>query len=268
MGLLDKNFKSDISSNNELIKEECLQYFELNGEFELNINSNSLILNTNKSHNSVYIDLDDLNYIRKKFPFLTHLYIDSDLCISVSDKSENIFADTPFHIHVDESVKIRNYSALISEIDLLNISFECKEFRPDHDTNIKNIELKTQYINTPIRNNINQIFQINGKIKTDIVVFRPDTLDILANISIISEPLSKLFSPLFYPRQGIEKEDITTLEYINPIKLLGIGYYNAISYNFIVNRRVLAFTKKITDKNVKNYIKMADGWYAVFAEMR
>ena len=273
MSLLNRNFKSDTSSIFSGVREECSQYFKSSSEFELIINDNSLILNPIKSFDHTYIDLSDLNYIRSKFPFLTHLYVNSVL--SISNENVNNFIGTPFHIQTDKSINIMNYSSYDHDLNLSNISFESTKFGVEcSGKNIKNIKLITNEIAIPFENDINQIRCISGDIKTNIITFYPvlfqpsDSLFILNSISNISELLSMLFKLLFEPGYGIMRDDLTSYEHINPIKLLGIEHYNATAYNFIFNRKALSFTKKLQMPQVKNYIKMADGWYVVFAELR
>lgn len=271
MSLLNRNFKSDTSSRLCGVVEECSQYFQTACGFELNINGNSLILNPNKLFDYVYIDLGDLNYICNRFSFLIHLYVNSDLCIS--NESANKFTGTPFHIQTDKSIDIMNYGPYNYDLDVSNISFKCAKFGIECvDENIKNIKLTTREISIPIENNINQICYIDGEIKTDTITFcfglsayEPDLLKILDSISIISEPLSELFTPMFQPGYNIKRDKLALFEHINPIKLLGIEHYNAINYNFILNYNMLTFTK---DNSIKGGIKMADGWYVVFDKMR
>jgi hypothetical protein len=273
MSLLNKDFKTDISSRLCGIGEECSQYFKSASEFSLDVNDNSLILNLNELFCDVHIELSDLNYIRSKFSFLTHLYVNSVL--SISNENVNNFIGTPFHIQTDKSINIMNYSSYDHDLNLSNISFESTKFGVEcSGKNIKNIKLITNEIVIPFENDINQIRCISGDIKTNIITFYPvlfqpsDSLFILNSISNISELLSMLFKLLFEPGYGIMRDDLTSYEHINPIKLLGIEHYNATAYNFIFNRKALSFTKKLQMPQVKNYIKMADGWYVVFAELR
>lgn len=273
MSLLNKDFKTDISSALSGVGEECSQYFKSASEFSLDVNDNSLILNLNELFCDVHIELSDLNYIRSKFPFLTHLYVNSVL--SISNENLSNFIGAPFHIQTNRTIDIMDYSPYDHDLDLSNISFECTKFSTESSgKNIKNIKLITNEIAIPFENDINQIRCIDGDIETNIITFYPvlfqpsDSLFILNSISNISELLSMLFKLLFEPGYGIMRDDLKSYAHINPIKLLGIEHYNATAYNFIFNHKVLSFAKKLQMPQVKNYIQLANGWYVVLAGLK
>lgn len=69
MGLLNKDSKTDTSSQLCDMSEECSQYFDVGGKFKSDIQDDSLIFNTNGRFSNVFVNISDLNYFRDRFHF-------------------------------------------------------------------------------------------------------------------------------------------------------------------------------------------------------
>ena len=271
MGLLNKDFKSNTSSIYADAEEKYRKYFTVSSTYELNVKSNSLTLNIDKPHRYAYIDLSDLKRISDELGSLTDFYINNDLGIGIHTNFVNSYTGSLPHIHAN-NVEISDWSEELHVLDLSDMNFDCNIFTISYkDTCVKNITLRTKEMYITIDDNIDQLYCVQGNIKTDTVLFYLDQSSYLSainlsnSISQISNPLLQVFKSWACGARYYDQEDIMALNYINPIRALGLEYYGATNYHFALKRNsILTFTKDKHVKDLKGTIKMADGWYAVY----
>lgn len=271
MGLLNKDFKSNTSSIYADVEEKYRQYFTVGSTYELNVKSNSLTLNIDKPHRYAYIDLSDLKRISDELGSLTDFYINNDLGIGIHTNFVNSYTGSLSHIHAN-NVEISDWSEELHVLDLSDMNFDCNIFTISYkDTCVKNITLRTKEMYITIDDNIDQLYCVQGNIKTDTVLFYLDqsgyfgAINLTNSISQISNPLLQVFKSWVCGARYYDQEDIMVLNYINPIMALGLEYYGATNYHFALKRNsILTFTKDEHVKDLKGTIKMADGWYAVY----
>nr|DAR30020.1 MAG TPA: hypothetical protein [Caudoviricetes sp.] len=282
MGLLNKDSKTDTSSQLCDMSEECSQYFDVGGKFKSDIQDDSLIFNTDGRFSNVFVNISSLNYFRDRFHFLSNLHINSSLNINIGHEIINARSHAPFHIYVGESVNISCGAGSSNQIvlDLSNISFECNEFTLPTmafcpaELSVENITLRSRQVRVPIGDDINRARRLKGDIKAEEIIFRVDYVPaylgdptIIDNVSKISKPLSKLFKPLVEYTWDFSWKNYLSFRKINPIKLLGIEHYNASVYHFVTDYGTLTFTNKSKSNELRGTIRMADGWFAVINDI-
>ena len=271
MSLLNKDFKSNASSCYADVEEKYRQYFTVGSTYELNIKSNSLTLNIDKPHRYAYIVLGDLKRISDEISSLTDFYINNNLGISTRVNFINNHTGLLTRVHAN-NVEISDWNEELHVLDLSDMNFNCNIFTISYkDTCVKNITLRTKEMYIAIDDNIDQLYCVQGNIKTDTVLFYLDqsgyfgAINLSNSISQISNPLLQVFKSWICGTPYYNQEDIMALNHINPIRALGLEYYGATNYHFALKRNsILTFTKDEHVKDLKGTIKMADGWYAVY----
>lgn len=261
MGLLDKNFKSDISSNDEMIKEEYGKYFSNKGEHDLKVKNDSLIFTTKDLSRTLRTNLSFLMDMQKESPFLSKFQTNSNLhIISISKYADKQF-NTPFSICSTKQIFTTCDISANDNPDLSNTIIKCDKLTifAIHSS-VKNITLRTRMIHVFLESDINPMHQIKGDIKTNSLTISFSGTKALYNLRGVEKPLKKMFINWRSGEIYFKPEEYALIEQINPVKSLRLEHYNAMNYHFIGNDHILTFTK---DKSVKNGIKMADGWFAV-----
>lgn len=261
MGLLDKNFKSDISSNDEMIKEEYGKYFSNKGEHDLKVKNDSLIFTTKDPGRTLRTNLSFLMDMQNESPFLSKFQTNSNLhIISISKYADKQF-NTPFSICSTKQIFTTCDISANDNPDLSNTIIKCDKLTifAIHSS-VKNITLRTRMIHVFLESNLNPIHQIKGDIKTNSLAISFSGANALYNLRGVEKPLKKMFINWRSGEIYFKPEEYASIKRINPIKSLRLEHYNAMNYHFIGNDHILTFTK---DSSIKNGIKMADGWFVV-----
>lgn len=264
MGLLDKNFKSNTSSNNEIIKEEYGKYFSNKGKHDLDVKNDSLIFTAKNPGNTLRTNLPDLMDMQEKFPFLSKFRTNSNLHIISISKIANKQFDTPFNICSTKQIFTTCDVSTDDNPDLSNTIIKCDKLTIFAIySSIKNITLRARMIHIFLESNINSLYQIKGDIKTNSLAISFSGINAMYKQKGIEKMLKRMFDKWISGGLSFDHEDYASMERINPIKTLRLEHYNAMNYHFIGNGHVLTFTK---DNSIKGGIKMADGWRAVLDE--
>jgi len=260
MSLLNRNFKSDISSNDEIIKSACDKYFSIEDEYDASIKDNSLTLNTKAYHIST--DLDILVSMQNELPFLNTFNTNTSISLNIRDRVDNHFVK-PFNICTGKQIILTNALLSGDSVDMSNIIIKCDTLKVFLEyINVKNITLRTREIRTIVDANINQLYSLQGDIKTDSLIVSVNSVDYLSKLIDEHNPLREIFIRWFNKTWFWKWEDISLFRKIDPIKLLKLEYYNATNYCFTHDRYVLIFSKDPRMKELRTAIEMANGWYA------
>ena len=258
MSLLNRNFKSDISSNDEIIKSTCDKYFSIEDEYDVSIKDNSLTLNTEAYHIST--DLDILVSMQNELPFLNTFDTNASISLNIRDRVNNQFTK-PFNICTSKQIMLTNALLSGDSVDMSNTIIKCDTLKVFLEyINVKNITLRTREIRTIVDVNINQLHSLRGDIKTDSLIVSVNSADYLSKLIDEHNPLHEIFIRWFNKTWFWEWEDISLFHEIDLIKLLKLEYYNATNYCFTHDRYVLIFSKDPRMKELRTTIEMANGW--------
>jgi len=260
MSLLNRNFKSDISSNDEIIKSACDKYFSIEDEYDVSIKDNSLTLNTKAYHIST--DLDILVSVQNELPFLNTFNTNTSISLNIRDRADNHFVK-PFNICTGKQIILTNALLSGDSADMSNTIIKCDTLKVFLEyINVTNITLRTKEIHTIVDANLKQLYCIKGDIKTDTLVVNINSPSCLDKLTNKYDQLREIFIRWFNKTWFWEWEDISLFREIDPIKLLKLEYYNATNYCFTHDRYVLIFSKDPRMKELRTTIEMANGWCA------
>jgi hypothetical protein len=267
MGLLNKDLKSNTSAYVEDIKEKFIKYFPAVEKDVIEVKNNSIISYVNFNHLSKYaylassMYLEDLINMQSEMPFLTKFHAKSSLSLNLKGY-KNKQSDAPFSICSDKQISIYDTSIGSNIYNLSNTIIKCHQLILNlYPSHIENVTLRTGEIHIALYDPLDKLYSVNGDIKTKSLFVYVNNVDAFDNILGACNELRVLFnkwiSGLWYP----EREDIIKLKQINPIELLGLGYYNAMYYHFKVGNRVLTITKDNRLNHSQCAIEMANEWY-------
>ena len=259
MSLLNRNFKSDISSNDEMVKYVCDKCFSFKDEYDASIKDKSLTLNT-EAYN-ILAGLDEFVSLQNELPFLNTFNTNTSISLNIRDRVNNQFTK-PFNICSNKQIILTNTMLISNSIDMSNTIIKCDKLKAFLEyINVTNITLRAREIHTIVDANINQLYSLRGDIKINSLIVSINSAEHLSKLIDECNPLHEIFIRWFNKTWLWEWEDISRFRKIDPIKLLKLEYYNATNYCFVHDRYVLTFSKDPYMKELRTAIEMTNGWY-------
>jgi len=261
MSLLNRNFKSDTHSNDEMVKHVCDKCFSFEDEYDASIKDNSLTLNA-EAYN-ILAGLDEFVSLQNELPFLNTFNTNTSISLNIRDRVDNRFTK-PFNICSNKQIILTNTMLISNSIDMSNTIIKCDKLKAFLEyINVTNITLRAREIRIIVDVNINQLYSLHGDIKTDSLVVSVNSVDYLSKLTNKYDQLHEIFVRWGEKMWYWEWEDISLFRKIDPIKLLKLEYYNATNYCFTHDEYVLTFSKDPRMKELRTSIEMANGWYAI-----
>lgn len=260
MSLLNRNFKSDTSSNDEMVKYVCDKCFSFGDEYDANIKDKALTLNT-KAYN-ILAGLDEFVSLQNELPFLNTFNTNVSISLNIRDRVNNRFTK-PFNICSNKQIILTNTMLISNSIDMSNTIIKCDKLTAFLEyINVTNITLRAREIHTIVDANINQLYSLRGDIKINSLIVSINSAEHLSKLVDEHNPLYEMFIRWGEKMWYWEWDDISQFRKIDPIKLLKLEYYNATNYCFANDGYVLTFSKDPHMKELRTAIEMANGWYA------